>query len=91
MKERASKVKTALCVSSGRVYNLLPDKDKASIMEKILQMPEGEVYKLTTATNTPSFVYMCAKLVEEGKLDVYLNALRQCREMCDKESGQTDS
>lgn len=91
MRERTAKVKTLICESYGRVPNLLPHKDKVDIMEKLLQMPESEVYKLTTKDDTPAFVYACAKLIEEGRLDVYFDTLRQCKRMYDKEKKQMDS
>lgn len=91
MRERTTKVKTLICESFGRVPNLLPHKDKVDIMERLLQMPESEVYKFTTKDDTPAFIYACAKLIEEGRLDVYLDALRQCKRMYDKERKQMDS
>ena len=77
MRERTAKVKTSICESYGRVYNLLPHKDKIDIMEKLLQMPEREVYKLTTKDDTPAFVYASVEQgAEAGTLTVTVDGAK---------------
>ena len=58
--------------------NLLPDKDKVSIMEYLLQRPEGEVRGLIKDTK-PCFVTTCAQLLLDRKLDVYFSVLKMIK------------
>ena len=80
-KPRPSHTKTIVQRIMGkRVVSLLPDEDKAAIMEWLLQLPKEELVTLVSDTRTPMFVVKCATMLQEAPLTDYLNLMVQCKE-----------
>lgn len=60
--------------------NVLPAAHKVLIMEYLLSCPTKEMTKYKEL-EYPTFIYDCALLLCNGKLDEYISALNQCRAM----------
>lgn len=65
--------------------NVLPAAHKVLIMEYLLSCPTKEMTKYKDI-EYPTFIYDCALLLCNGKLDEYISALNQCRAMAREDS-----
>ena len=77
---RSYKIKTIVAAfGNGDIRaKLLPDEDKISIMEYMLQCTETEIKELSKE-NKPCFVSACAKLLIDGDLEKYLEILNKIK------------
>lgn len=58
------------------VPGLLPDNDKASIMEWLLQRTRDELTKLYIDDNTPLFVVKCIELLRKRPITAYAELMQ---------------
>lgn len=79
-KQRPSHTKTVLQKITGkRVVNMLPDNDKAEIMNWLLQQPFEALKKLAMNPETPAFVAKSALMLKDEPLERYFALLQQCK------------
>ena len=77
---RSRKTKTVIQNITGkRVVDMLPDSDKAAIMNWLLQMPLQEINKLANDVNTPAFVVKCANMLNDEPLERYFDLMHSCQ------------
>lgn len=60
--------------------NLLPAIHKVQIMEFLLTCSHDELVKYVSI-DQPVFIVICAKMINEMKLDEYMSVLDRCRAM----------
>ena len=58
---------------------MLPDKDKADIMEWLLQLTTKEVADIASNEATPTFVVKCANMLRDDSLEKYFDLLHRCK------------
>lgn len=74
------------------ITKLLPYSDMVVIMRKLLEFPRSKVHEIVGNDEAPTFIYSCAKMLDDDRLVEYLEAFRICQEMCENEQRkkQTD-
>lgn len=78
-KNRRSNVKSLLEKKTGKRYReLLSDEDKVIIMEQLLQCSYNEVMACKEG-DMPTFIVVCALMLEDGRLPEYMDMLEKCR------------
>lgn len=77
-RQRQQKTKTLLQEIAGLriVPNLLPDEDKVSIMEWLLQRNNRELRQIYSDSDTPAFVAKCIDLLAKRPLTVYVELMQ---------------
>lgn len=60
-----------------RVNNLLPDKDKAAVMEWLLALPRKELDCMLKHEDTPAFAVKCIQMIKSAPLSEYLSLVQQ--------------
>lgn len=62
------------------VPGLLPDSDKLSIMEWLLQRSRDELTRLYADDNTPLFVVKCIELLRKRPITAYAELMQSYRD-----------
>lgn len=78
-KNRACRIKTEVGIKKGRYCKpKLPAKDMVQIMTKLLMMTQAEIEALRADNKTASFIYVCAGLLLDFKLNEYMSVMDKC-------------
>lgn len=81
-RQRQQKTRSLIQDISGKkiVPGLLPDNDKASIMEWLLQLTRDEITKLYCDDSTPLFVVKCIELLKKRPITAYAELMQSYKD-----------
>lgn len=81
-RQRQQKTRSLIQDISGKkiVPGLLPDNDKASIMEWLLQLTRDEITKLYCDDSTPLFVVKCIELLKKRSITAYAELMQSFKD-----------